>query len=117
MLAWVASWMGVTHGELLGAAASVVGGIIGALGSAAAVYLMLGKQRADEQDRVSAAVLREVAELCKAPIGHLTMCAQIATGQGQVPVADLKGLFVSPQPVVFPAVAGLIGRLPSRRWS
>ena len=99
-------------GEVAGALGGVIGGAIGALGSAAAVYLMLQGQRVDEIERVSAAVLREIAELCKAPIGQLGACAGIQTGQIRCPSADLKNLFHAPTPVVFPAVAGLIGRLP-----
>jgi hypothetical protein len=103
----------VSSGEALGAFGSILGGIIGALGSAAAVFIMLRRQRIDEIDKVSAAILREVAELCKSPIGQLTACAKIAQGETTVPVSELRQLFHMPEPIVFPAVAGLIGRLPS----
>jgi hypothetical protein len=64
-------------GEILGALGSVMGGTIGAFGSAAAIYIMLQGQRDDEIEKVSAAVLREVAELCKQPVGQLGACAGI----------------------------------------
>jgi hypothetical protein len=113
MLSSFALWIGVSPGEALGAFGSILGGIIGAFGSAAAVFIMLRRQRTDEIEKVSAAILREVAELCKSPIGQLTVCAKIAQGEMTVPVSELRQLFHMPEPVVFPAVAGLIGRLSS----
>jgi hypothetical protein len=113
VLAWLSSWLDVSAGETLGALGSVAGGIIGALGSAAAVFLMLRRQRADEIEKVSAAVLSEVAELCKSPIGQLNACAQIQMGQITCPVSQLKNLFQSPVPVIFPAIANMVSRLPS----
>ena len=102
-----------TSGETVGALASVVGGIIGALGSAAAVYLMLHGQRANEIEKVSAGLLREIAKLCESPIGQLGLCAQIQTGELQCQAFQLKSLFQTPTPVIFPAVANLIGRMPN----
>jgi hypothetical protein len=89
-----------------------LGGIIGALGSAAAVYIMLRAQRNDEIAKVSDAVLSEVAELCKPPIGQLHACAQIQMGQIICPISELKDLFQAPVPIIFPAVASMINRLP-----
>jgi hypothetical protein len=100
-------------GEIAGALGSVVGGVIGALGSAAAVYIMLKGQRDDEIEKISAAVLREITELCKSPIGQLTACAGIQTGQIRCPKSELKGLFHTPSPIIYQAVADRIGRLPA----
>ncbi len=58
-------------GEKAGALGNVVGGIIGALGAALAVYLTLHMQRRDDMDKISAAILAEIMELCKSPIGQL----------------------------------------------
>lgn len=104
---------GAHSGEIAGALGSVIGGTIGALGSAAAVYIMLQGQRDDEIEKVSAAVLREIAELSKSPIGQLCVCAQIQSGELKCQTSQLKILFQTPDPVVFPAVASLIARLPS----
>jgi hypothetical protein len=49
---------------------NILGGAIGALGSAAAVYLMFKGQRDDEIEKGSAAIFREITELCKSPIGQ-----------------------------------------------
>ena len=92
---------------------SVVGGIIGALGSAAAVFIMLRAQRNDETSKVSDAVLSEVVELCKSPIGQLNACMQIQLGHLHSPISALKDLFRAPAPIVFPAIASMISRLPS----
>ena len=105
--------MDLSPGEILGALGSVAGGFIGALGSAAAVFLMLRAQRNDEIAKVSDAVLSEVVELCKSPIGQLNACAQIQLGYLHPPMSALKDLFRAPAPIVFPAIASMISRLPS----
>jgi hypothetical protein len=112
MLSWLSAWLGATAGETLGALGSIIGGFIGALGSAAAVFLMLRRQRIDDIERISAAVASEVAELCKSPIGQLGACAQIQRGLIAPPISELKTLFQTPAPVVFPALAAMISRLP-----
>jgi len=68
-------------------------GRFGAFGSAAAVYLMLRAQREEETDKASAAILRDVTELCKAPIGQLGALAGIQMGQIHVPKSQLRQLF------------------------
>ena len=80
-------------GEIAGALGNVIGGTIGAFGSAAAVYLMLRAQREEETDKASAAILRDVTELCKAPIGQLGALAGIQMGQIHVPKSQLRQLF------------------------
>lgn len=104
--------MDVSPGEIVGALGSIVGGVIGALGSAAAVFIMLRAQRNDEIEKVSEAVLSEVVELCKSPIGQLNACAQIQLNIISPPISEFKNLFQMPAPIVFPAVASMIGRLP-----
>ena len=99
-------------GEISGALGNVIGGTIGALGSAAAVYLMLKAQREEETEKTSAAIMREVTELCKAPIGQLGAVAGIQTGQIRVPKSQLRQLFHTPVPTIYPAVADRINRLP-----
>ena len=113
VVGFLAALMSANSVEIAGALGSVVGGTIGALGSAAAVYIMLQGQRDDEIEKVSAAVLREIAKLCESPIGQLAVCAQIRTGEMKCPTSQLKSHFQTPNPVVFPAVASLIGRMPN----
>jgi hypothetical protein len=99
-------------GEIAGALGNILGGTIGALGSAAAVYIMLKGQRDEEAEKVSAAILREVVELSKSPIGQLGACAGIQTGQIRCPKSELGQLFVAPKPVIYLALADRISRLP-----
>src|SRR5712691_4524410 len=73
---------------------------------------MLRGQREEETEKTSAAILSEVAELCKSPIGQLTVCIQIQTGTITPKVADLKQLFYTPAPTIYPAIADRISRLP-----
>lgn len=98
-------------GEVAGALGGVLGGVIGALGSAAAVYIMLDRQREEESEKVSRAVLMEVAELCKFPIGQLNACEMILGGLS-FPKGDLPTLMETPSPIIYPAVADRISRLP-----
>ncbi len=98
-------------GEVAGALAGVLSGAIGAFGSAAAVYIMLNRQREEETEKVSRAVLMEVAELCKFPIGQLGACEMIQKGFS-FPKADLPTLMETPNPIIYPAVADRISRLP-----
>ena len=98
-------------GEVAGALGNVIGGTIGALGSAAAVYLMLRAQREEETEKTSAAILREVTELSKSPIEQLGAVAGIQTGQIRVPKSQLRQLFHTPTPVMYSALADRINRL------
>jgi len=50
-------------GDRLAAAGGVLGGLLGAVGAALAVYLTLDAQRRDEAEKVEAALRMEVAEL------------------------------------------------------
>jgi hypothetical protein len=107
-----ASLLASPPGEIAAALGSVLGGIIGAMGAAVAVYLTLQGQRYEEISKVSSAILSEIAELCKAPMGQLGACFLIQTGEMKVPTSHIKHLFNTPAPVIFPAVADRISRLP-----
>jgi hypothetical protein len=98
-------------GEVAGALGAVVGGTIGAMGAALAVYLTLRGQREEEISKVSSAVLSEIAELCKSPMGQLGACLEIQRGMA-VPSSHLKYLFATPKPVIYPAIADRVSRLP-----
>jgi len=100
-------------GEVAGALGGVIGGAIGAGGAAAAVYMMLAGQRADDTEIVSAAVLAEIVELCKFPIGQLGACFIIEKGGIDAPKSSLPALMHTPEPIIFPAVADRVSRLPS----
>lgn len=113
MLVLLISLHGSSPGEVAGAMGAVLGGMIGALGSAAAVYILLGRERDDEIQKVSAAVLAEVVALAKFPLGQLEMCEQLKYGQVKVPKAGLPMAMHVPEPVIYPAVADRVSRLPS----
>jgi hypothetical protein len=99
-------------GEKASALGNIIGGTIGALGAAFAVYFMLKLQRDDETEKTSAAVLREVVELCKGPMAQLSACALIQSGQLAPPVSQLRQLFHVATPTIYPAIADRISRLP-----
>jgi hypothetical protein len=109
---FVTSLFDARSGEIAAALGSVVGGIIGAMGAGLAVYLTLRGQRQEEIEKVSSAILSEISELCKAPMGQLGACLLIQTGELRVPTSHIKYLFNTPAPVIFPAVADRISRLP-----
>jgi hypothetical protein len=107
----LAALIGVTRGEVLVALGSVVGGLLGVLGSAAAVYLMLGGQRRDERKRIIKAILREVVEFSRVVMGHLETCENIHSGKAVIPATLLPTIMQMPKPVVYPAIADRLGRL------
>jgi hypothetical protein len=112
VLAFLANLERSNPGEIVGALGNIIGGTIGAHGSAAAVYFMLKVQRDEETEKTSAAILREITELCKGPLGQLTACALIQSGQIRPPKSELRRLFNAPIPTIYPAVADRISRLP-----
>ena len=65
---------------------------------------MLAGQRADDTEIVSAAVLAEIAELCKFPIGQLGAYFVIQGGGLDAPKSSLPHFIRTPEPIVFPAV-------------
>jgi len=110
-MTWLACFFGVTRGELIGALGSVLGGIIGALGAALAVYLTLNRQRKDERQRSFKAIVREVIEFTRLALGHLETCENIHSMTVQLPANRLPSVMLMPKPIIYPAIAGNIGRL------
>jgi hypothetical protein len=90
------------------------GGLIGAVGAIFAVYLTLGKQRKDETNNVTSAVVTEVTALAKYVMGALDISIEVAKGQRHVPQTDaayiVRKLFAPA--TVYNAVADRIGLLP-----
>ena len=111
VIGFVVALMDSKAGEVAGALGAVIGGAIGAGGAAAAVYLTLAGMRADDTEIVSAAIMAEVAELCKFPIGQLGACFVIQAGGLDAPKTSLPALMHTPEPVIFPAVANRVSRL------
>jgi len=107
----VAAFFGVNPGEALGALGSVFGGIIGALGAAAAVFLTLSRQRKDERERISNALRTEVMEFCRLAVGHLETCENINSGRVSIAKTDFPFVMDMPKPIIYPATADRIGRL------
>ena len=60
---------------------------LGRSAPAAAVYLTLRVQRDDETQKVGTAILTEVAQLAKFPVGQLETCRLIAEGYNMPRVA------------------------------
>jgi hypothetical protein len=112
LVAFAASLLGASSGEVAGALGSVIGGAAGALGAAAAVYLTLTLQRDDETLKVHRAIAMEIATLSKFPSGQLDTCVMIYTGEFKARRDRLLTLVSMPVPVVYPSVAGQISRHP-----
>lgn len=91
----------------------VIGGIIGAAGAAGAVYINLQAQQDDESRRVRDALRREVIEFVRFVLGHLETCENIHTHTINMPTMALPNALRLPKPVVYPASATLIARLPA----
>jgi hypothetical protein len=103
----------VSAGDLAGAIASILGGIIGAAGAALAVYLTIAGQRKDDTEKVEAALRMEVAEFGRLALGPLFFFAQrIIVAGDQIPLNDLPALVAMPEAVVYKATADRISRLP-----
>ena len=117
-IACLAAFFGVSPGEALSALANILGGIIGALGAALAVYLTLKGQRKDarrqqedERQRTSSAINREVAEFSRLAIGHLEICEHMHSGTTMIPARDLPAIMKLPEPIIYAGNADNIGRL------
>jgi len=108
-LGW-ALWC-VPIGERLDPIAAVAGGLIGAFGAAAAVYLTLAGQRQDDAEKVEAALRAEVAEFCRLALGLLRVSQKIEAGTVKIPMQDLPPLMTLPEAVVYRATADRISRL------
>ncbi len=103
----------MTAGEIVGAVASVLGGLIGAAGAAVAVYLTLAGQRKEDRERIRGALVREVIEFARLVVGHLDTCEHIRAGIIKMPVPKLAQEMQMPAPIIYPAVADKIGLLKS----
>jgi hypothetical protein len=99
-------------GEVAAALASILGGLIGAAGAALAVYLTLKGQRDDESASTISAILSEVAELSKFPVGQLGFCGQVQIGNASAPKSALPTIMHTPEAVIYPALPARIARLP-----
>src|SRR5881227_2551642 len=78
--------------EQLAAGATLLGGLIGAAGTAFAVYLTLASQRRDEAEKVEAALRTEVSEFARLVVGALKPCESAIAGQYKIPLRDLPAL-------------------------
>ena len=102
-------------GEIAGSLGSVVGGMIGALGAALAVYLTLSTQRQEDRRRIDGALGREVAEFARQVVRGLETCETILSEGLELPragcpkrwrclsrssVADKIGVLSNPQRAV-----------------
>ena len=98
-------------GEIAGSLGSVVGGMIGALGAALAVYLTLSTQRQEDRRRIDGALGREVAEFARQVVRGLETCETILSEGLELPRARLPEAMEMPQPIIYPAVADKVGVL------
>ncbi len=103
----------MTTGEIVGAVATLLGGIIGALGAALAVYLTLAGQRKEDRSRIHSALVREIIEFSRIAVGHLDICESIRSAEIAMPVPKLPQAIKMPTPIIYPAVADKIGLLKS----
>lgn len=111
VVAFGASLFGANGGEIAAALAGIIGGAVGAAGSALAVFMTLDLQKRDEIEKVNAAILTEVAEQARFAIGHLGACALIQNGTIAAPKAELVRLMGAPRSVIYPAIADQVSRL------
>jgi hypothetical protein len=102
---------GAPQADRLTAAAALLGGFIGAAGTALAVYLTLASQRSDEAQKVEAALRIEVSELARLAHGLLGVCELVLTKGYEVPLRDLPTLMSMPDAPVFKATADRISRV------
>jgi hypothetical protein len=98
-------------GEIAGALGGVIGGAIGAGGAGWSVYYTLTKQREDEIERTSCAILTEISVLTKYLIGHLDLCEMIQKGFS-LPKDQIHTALLTPEPTLYRSVADKIARLP-----
>ena len=106
-----ASLLGASSGEVAAALAGIIGGGIGAAGSALAVFMALDLQKKDESEKVNRAILTEIAEQSRFAIGHLGACGLIQAGTIAAPKSELPRLMGAPRSIIYPAVADRVSRL------
>jgi hypothetical protein len=101
---------GAKEADQLAAAAALLGGLIGAGGSAFAVYLTIAGQRRDEAEKIEASIRAEVSEFARLALGLHEVCEQVLKGY-EIPLRDLPGIMYMPQAAVFGSTADRISRL------
>jgi hypothetical protein len=111
LIVFLALLLDSSQGEAASALGSVIGGAIGAGGAGYSVYYSMTRQREDETQKVSKAVLAEMAVIVKYVIGHLNLCEMIVSGF-HLPKTELRTALLTPEPIVYRAVADKISRLP-----
>src|SRR6266851_2661454 len=74
----------------------VLGGFIGALGSALAVFLTLRCQRRDEAKSIRDAARREIQEFSRSVTGNLDTCREIAAGPTYASERSPPGQYARP---------------------
>ena len=108
---FVATLFGSNTGEVAGALGNVVGGTIGALGAAFAVYWTLRYQREDETEKICTAIVTEISQLSRFPLEQLALCRAICEGRRQVPRIDLPIVMQTPPSTLYLAAAERISRV------
>jgi hypothetical protein len=108
-----ASMLGANDGDRAAAMGGVLGGMMGAMGAAVAVYLTLQLQRDDETEKISTAIITEIAQLARFPCEQLTLCRAIYAGaQPGIPRQHIRIFMQTPTPTLYAAAAGSISRVP-----
>ncbi|WP_146604404.1 hypothetical protein [Rhodoplanes roseus] len=98
-------------GEVASALGGIIGGAVGAIGAALAVYLTLRGQRDDEAEKTLIAIIMEIAFLAKYVAGKLELCTKVLKGEFSCPRGGLPIVMFIPSPVIYPIVADRISRL------
>jgi hypothetical protein len=111
-LCWfLAVAVGSTAGEAAAALGGVIGGAIGAGGAGYSVYYSLTRQKQDEAEKATYAVLAELAVMTKYFVGHLGFCEMIKTGF-QFPRSQLNTVLITPEPIIYKSISDKILYLP-----
>jgi hypothetical protein len=99
-------------GEFAAAVGSIFGGIVGAGGAIAAVYLLINQQRAEDEIRISGAVTKEIIVFTKIIIESLKICRSIKAGRIVVQKKNANSLMTYAEPIIYKGVADRIGLYP-----
>ena len=91
VVGFVAAAMQSGWGDAAVGLGGILGGGIGALGAAGAVYILIDRERAEEAEKTTAAVLHEVAAFAKFPLGQLAFCQQVAERRAIAPHSVASG--------------------------
>lgn len=104
---------GAPSADQLAAASALLGGFIGAGGTAFAVYLTLASQRRDEAQEVESALRAEVSELARLALGLVQLCDLVMNEREgyKIPLRDLPVVMSMPDAPIFRSTADRISRL------